>query len=210
MKIYGHYFSSPANQVRLTASALNLEHEYIHVDLMAGEQKEPAYRAVNKFGKVPAIDDDGYQLAESGAICRYLACKSDNGLYPDDIKARGDIDQWMDFAAHHIRANMGKVLFNTVFAPAMDLPTDQKSLDEGRANLDANLPTVDAALKENAFLTGDALTIADTAMIAAMEPFEMINYDIAPYANVKRWRDAAMAQDWYQRVHAHYAAEHQL
>ena len=82
MKIYGTYLSAPANKVRLTASALGLDVEYHNLDLTKGEHKSPEYLEVNPLGKVPAIDDDGFYLFESNAICRYMANKSDSDLYP--------------------------------------------------------------------------------------------------------------------------------
>jgi glutathione S-transferase len=36
----------------------------------------PAYRALNPFGQIPVIDDDGVLVSESGAILLYLARKS--------------------------------------------------------------------------------------------------------------------------------------
>ena len=208
MKIYGHFFSPPANQVRLTASALGLDAEYVHVDLTKGEHKSPEYMEVNPFGRVPALDDDGYKLAESAAICRYLACKTDCALYPsDDPKARGEIDQWMDYAAHHVRTNMGKILFNKIIAPMLDAPVDEKSITEGQNNLNACLPAIDATLGKTNYIAGDTLTIADTAMLAAMEPFEMIGYDVSGFKNIAKWRARNMNEDWYKNVHAHYAAE---
>ena len=209
MKIYGHFFSAPANQVRLTASALGLEHEYHHVDLMAEQQKSPEFLAINPIGKVPAIDDDGFTVAESNAISRYLACKQDCSLYPQGPKDRAVIDQWMDFAAHHVRANMAKILFNKVFAPMMEIPVDEKAMQDGRDALNQNLAHVNAALEKAPYIAGNTLTIADTAMMAAMEPFEMIDYDITAFPNVQQWRSNNMSQDWYTSVHAHYAAEMQ-
>ena len=209
MKIFGHFFSAPANQVRLTASAIGHDFEYIHVDLTTGEQKTEEYLAINPVGKVPALDDDGFKLSESNAISRYLACKTDCALYPNDAKARAVIDQWMDYSAHHVRANMAKILFNKMFAPLLGQEPDEKSMAEGRDLLDQNLAPVNSTLGEHAFLTGGALTIADTAMLAAMEPFDVIEYDYAKFGHIKRWRDQLMATDWYQRVHERYAAEAQ-
>ncbi len=208
MKIYGHFMSAPANQVRLTASAIGAEHDYVHVDLATQEQKTPEYQAINPLGRVPALDDDGFKLSESNAISRYLACRQgDCALYPNDAKARATIDQWMDYSSHHVRAAMAKVLFNTLFAPMMGMEVDEKSMAEGREQLSNALPHVNAALEKNAFLAGDAMTIADTAMLAAMEPFEMIKVDLEPYPAVVKWRQGLMAQPFYQNVHAHYAAE---
>ena len=46
----------------------------LHVlDLKAGEQRTPAYLAINPMGKVPALEHDGVLITEVGAICLYLA-----------------------------------------------------------------------------------------------------------------------------------------
>jgi len=50
-------------------------------------QDEVEYAKINPFKQVPAIDDDGYVLAESGAILLYLAEKSGK-LIPSDLKGR--------------------------------------------------------------------------------------------------------------------------
>lgn len=207
MKIFGHFMSPPANQVRLTVSAIGIPVDYEHVDLMQGQQTTPEYRSINPFGKVPALDDDGFRLAESNAISRYLACKADCALYPNDIRQRATIDQWMDFAAHHVRANTGKLLFNRVFAPMMNRPVDEKTIAEGQEFLDKNLAVVEDSLGAHAFIAGDKLSIADTAMLAAMEPFEMVGYGLDGKPNINAWRDRLTAEGWYKNVHAHYGAE---
>ena len=209
MKIYGHFVSPPANQVRLTASALGIDHEYVHVDLQNQQHKSPEYLKINPYGKVPAMDDDGFTLSESGAICRYMACKQDCEMYPNDIRKRAEVDQWMDYSAHHIRSNMAKMLFNKIVAPMVGAPVNNEAIEEGRGFLNDMLPAVDAALERNGNLTGETLTIADTAMMAAMEPFEAVGYDVSPFKNVVKCRQNNMAQDWYKNVHTQYMAEMQ-
>lgn len=206
MDIYGHFLSAPANQVRLTASALGLDASYHHVDLMNGEQKTPEYQAINAFGKVPALVDGDLQLAESNAICRYLGVKTGK-LYPSDPSGQATVDQWMEFSAHHIRTNMSKVLFNKLFAPMMNMPVDEKSMAEGQEFLSQYLPMVNQQLERSAFVTGDEMSLADLALIAAMEPFDKCEISLADYPAVAAWRNGIAAQDFYQKVHAHYGAE---
>lgn len=207
MKLYGHFMPPPANQVRLTASAIGADFDYAHVDLTKGEHKSPDYLAVNPYGMVPALVDGDLKLAESCAISRYLASKAKSDLYPEDLKARAQIDQWMDFAAHHIRTNTGKLLFNKIFAPMMGAPVDEKAISDGLAGLDRNLPVVESQLGRTRYVAHGRLSLADTAMLAAMEPFEMVGYDVSRFANIKRWRDGLMAEPFYTRVHARYGAE---
>jgi glutathione S-transferase len=55
-----------------------------------------AYRAIQPFGQVPAIEDGDLALFESGAIVLYIAERS--ALLPDDPPGRAQVIQWM-FAA---------------------------------------------------------------------------------------------------------------
>ncbi|MFK7956532.1 MAG: glutathione S-transferase family protein [Lysobacterales bacterium] len=207
MDIYGHFFSPPANQVRLTVSALGVDANYHHVDLMAGEQKTPEYLAINPYGKVPAMVDGDLKLAESNAISRYLGDKVGGHGYPADAKERAVIDQWMEFSAHHIRTNMAKLLFNRMFAPMMDMPVDEKSIGEGIEFLNQNLPHVDNQLGRTAFIAGEHVTVADMALIAGMEPSEKVSFSLAAYPNITAWRNGIMEQEYYRSVHTHYGAE---
>jgi glutathione S-transferase len=67
-----------------------------------------AYRAIQPFGQVPAIEDGALRLFESGAIVHYVAERSD-GLLPADPGRRAHVMQWM-FAA-----------LNTVEVPIQEL-----------------------------------------------------------------------------------------
>ena len=61
------------------------------------EQKSASYRALQPFGQVPAYEEDGLVLFESGAIVLHIAERSD-ALMPSDPAARARTTTWM-FAA---------------------------------------------------------------------------------------------------------------
>ncbi|MCA8887760.1 MAG: glutathione S-transferase C-terminal domain-containing protein, partial [Parvularculaceae bacterium] len=102
---------------------------------------------------------------------------------------------------------MSKILFNKIFAPMIGLPVDEKSMADGEKFLTANLPSVDAALAGRGFIVGDALSLADIALIAAMEPFEMIGYDMSKFENIVAWRNRLTGEAFYTHVHERYGAE---
>lgn len=208
MKIYGHFLSVPSNKVRLAAAAIGQDFDYVHVELSKGEQKTPNYLGVNPVGKVPAMDDDGFYLSESNAIARYIADKNKSDLFPQrDLQRRAIVDQWIEFSSHHILQNMSKVLFNKFFAPVMGVDPDLQSMADGERFLHQYVPVVEKQLAAHPMLTGEKMTLADVAMIAALDPFEMIEFDLKPYPKLTAWRGKIMAQDFYQQVHSHYAAD---
>ena len=95
LKIYGGDLSSPANKVRFVANYLGLKYEYIAVKLREGEHQKPEFLKINPIGKIPAIDDAGFCLFESNAICRYLADKSSSSVYPRGLQERAIVDEWL-------------------------------------------------------------------------------------------------------------------
>ena len=99
-----------------------------------GEQKESAHRARNPFGQVPAYEEDGLVLFESGAIVLHIAEKWP-GLFPDDPAGRARAIEWM-FAA-----------LNTVEPPVWELIV-AKFIDGKQGWAEARLPSVLARLRE--------------------------------------------------------------
>lgn len=76
MKIHHHPLSGHSHRVVLFASLLGVPHELVEVDLKAGAHKKPAFLALNPFGQVPVLEDDGTVIADSNAILVYLATKA--------------------------------------------------------------------------------------------------------------------------------------
>jgi glutathione S-transferase len=73
IKLYGHEISGNSYKARLMLSLLNLDYEWIKIDLMSGAQKSPEYLAMNPFGQVPLLIDGTTQLPDAQAILVYLA-----------------------------------------------------------------------------------------------------------------------------------------
>ena len=75
LKLYGTPRSTCTKRVRTVLEELGVTYELVLVDNANKEHKSPAYLAIQPFGQMPYLDDDGFKLFESRAICRYLALK---------------------------------------------------------------------------------------------------------------------------------------
>jgi glutathione S-transferase len=204
LKIYGLDFSPWVNRVRFTANQIGLEYDYVQVDLLNGEGQSTEYKQLHPAGKVPAIDDDGFVLFESGAICRYLATKSDSSIYPDDVKTKAVVDQWTDFSVIHIAMAMQKVFFNRVVYKMMDKEQDKLSLKEGEEFLQHFLPIIDAQLGTMSYLAGDTISLADMILVAWLDPAEISELNLSPYQHIYKWRNQLKQQDFYTKCHQNY------
>lgn len=207
MKLYTHPISTPALGVLMTANALGLEYEPHVVNLQTGEQQSPEYLAMNPHGKVPVMDDDGFILSESGAIMRYMARKEKSDLYASGLQERANIEKWMDFSAHHVRAPMSRIQFNRLVAPMIGQTPDEASIQTGLHLLGANLPVVEQALGETAFLCGAAVTLADLTLLSSLDSAEILKVDISPYPNLSKWRETLRNESFYTKIHTHFGQE---
>lgn len=208
LKVYGHFLSMPTNKVRLCAQYLGLPHEYIHVDLQSGEHLKPEYLEINAAGRVPAIEDGGFTLNQSDAICKYLcALSGPSAFYPADIKEQAEVNQWIDFSSQHVLQAVSRLFFNRVVAKMIGEEVDAASLKTGENMLSRDLPILETQLKGRDYVTGDHMTLADISLVAAIEPSEMCGIDLTPYHNIGKWRERLMGKEFYQRVHKRFGAE---
>ena len=200
LKIYGNRNSGSANKVEYTALILGLEYEYKEMDFQK-DLKTPEYLKIHPAGKVPSIDDNGFVLFESGAICKYLCEKNGSDLYPKDLKQRALVEQWTDFSVQHVGTAMGRVAFNKLFGPMMGIPVDENSLKEGYQFLEKFLPIVDNQLGKNKFLASGKMTLADLTLFAVLEYADKVQYDLSMYKHLNIWRNKLMNMDFYKKVH---------
>lgn len=128
---------------------------------------DPGFRAASPFGKMPALDDDGYTLADSSAICHYLEAKHpDPALIPGDAKARGKTIWFEEFADTILFACGGAMFFNRVVAPRfLRREGDLAAADKAeRETLPPLLDYLEGVIPESGYLVGDVLTLADLAV----------------------------------------------
>jgi len=98
LKLYGAVHSTCTRRVLTVLAEKNLEYELIPINLAKNEQSTAQFREKQPFGKVPVLDDDGFLVYESRAICKYIARKFEEQgtkLIPDfgDIKGYGLFEQ---------------------------------------------------------------------------------------------------------------------
>ena len=150
MKVYGHPMSTCTRKVLTTLAETNTPYELVLVDLMKGEHKQPEHMARHPWGKVPSIDDDGFTLLESRAICRYINDKVGGKLVPTDLRARAMMDQWTSVEYSYFTTPTMKHVFHHMF----QRPQEAASLESAHKDLEQTLPALDAHLAKNLYFAG--------------------------------------------------------
>jgi glutathione S-transferase len=170
MKLYGHPGSTCTRKVLTVFAEKGVKPDFNLVDLGKGAHKAPEHLARQPFGQVPALDDDGFQLYESRAICRYLdATLSGPKLTPADAKGAAIMEQWISIEHSHFSPMAMKIVYQKVFHPMRGLPSDEAVVEEGKKGLERSLPVMEKQLAQNAFLAGDTFTLADIMFMPYIE-----------------------------------------
>ena len=90
--LHGYYRSTASYRVRIALNLKALPYRQQSHHLRKGVHKDPAYRALNPQGMVPALEIDGAVLTQSLAICDYLDDRQpDPPLLPSDPLLRAKI-----------------------------------------------------------------------------------------------------------------------
>jgi len=84
--------------------------------LEKGDQDKPEYRALQPFGQVPILEDDGRVLFESGAIVLYIGERCE-ALLPKEASARARAAQWLIAALNSIEPHLMNIAVIDLFYP---------------------------------------------------------------------------------------------
>ena len=173
--------SGHAHRVELMLSLLQLPTELILVDLAKGEHKQAPYLAINSFGQVPAIDDDGVVLADSNAILVYLALKYGNGRWlPTDPVAAARVQRWLSAAA-------GPIAFGPAAARLVTVFGAQLNAEEAITRAHNLLKVMEVELGKTTYLAGSEPTIADVSAYSYIAHAPEGNVSLDDYTNVRAW-----------------------
>ena len=181
IKLYNFPRSGHAHRVELMLSLLKLPTELIFVDLAKGEHKQPAFLALNAFGQVPVIDDQGVVLADSNAILVYLAQKYGNGRWlPADPVGAAKVQRWLSAAAGPIAFGPARARLITVFGAPYNAA-------EVVAYAHTVLKVIDHELADTPYLAGTDPTIADVAAYSHIAHAPEGNVSLDEYTNIRAW-----------------------
>jgi len=184
MKLFALPQSTCTMRILMLLNELNVKYELVPVDLSKGEHKTPEFLERQPFGKIPAMEDDGFRLFESRAIMRYIARKygKDSNLYGTNINEQSTVDTWIESDCNNFNGPISGIVYETVFKKMYGKTTDETVLAEKLTQFDAVLDVYERILSTRPYLTGDHMTIADMSHVPYMyymiemaklkEPFE--------------------------------------
>jgi GST-like protein len=190
MTNYTLYGMGSPNVVKVVIALEELGQAYdlVHVNVFAGEQREPWFLALNPNGKVPVLVEkrdggDEFSLFESGAIMDWLASRHGAfGGADEDRRAR--VRQWLQFQM----ANCGPVFGNAIH---FSFATQDNPYGANRFQIEMRklLKVIEARLADSGYLAGE-YSIADMALWPWIRTLGMFFADDLATPALQHWYEA--------------------
>ena len=185
LRLYFHPASTYARRVRIALLEKGIAFEPVVLDMAARAHRAPDYLALNPYGRVPTIDDDGFVLYESAAILQYLeATRPAPALTPPDARGRARVDMHLRLCDLQMARPAGIIIFPKRFLPPERW--DHAAMAQAKADIEKHLAIVERTLGEQSVLVDDEYTLADIAYTPFLQFLPLM--EIEPPPRVAAWR----------------------
>ena len=196
--LWGRNTSSNVMKVLWALEELGLPYDRRDVGGKFGQTDTPAYRAMNPTGLVPTLQEDDFTLWESNAVCRYLchAHAPHSPLWPQDPRARAQIDRWMDAQQTVLNRPMAAVFWGLVRTPPDK--RDAAAIAQGIADTAKAYGLIGAELTRHAYVAGDALTLADIPWGVHVHRWFTMDFERPEVPGLRAWYDRLLQRPAYR------------
>ena len=188
------YFARPAAYARpvwLSLLEKGLVFELVPVDL-GGEQFGDAFQAINPFGYVPVLVDDGFRVVECLAILDYLEARyPQQPLMPEDAVAIAKVRmvQSISFSA-----------LLPAFFKMVAYPKDPAETAYGRQRKMNALNFLEELLGEKTFFAGERLTMAEIVAGTLVYRVDALGLPLANYPQLTAWSKRLLLRPTWQEI----------
>ncbi|RUU52762.1 glutathione S-transferase family protein, partial [Mesorhizobium sp. M2C.T.Ca.TU.002.02.1.1] len=189
--LYGADYSVYVRIARMALEEKGVGYELVPLDIFAAEGIPAWYLELHPFGRIPALEHDGFRLFETGAITRYVDEAFDGpALQPADARARARMSQIAGMLdAYGYRA----MVWDVAVERLEKMPPDEALIASGLRRAETVLKVLTSLKVKGPWLLGEQLTLADLHAAPI----------IAYFLKVAEGRDLlarfAEVRDWYAR-----------
>lgn len=182
LTLYGDSISGNCQKPRWTADYLDIDHDWIEIDILNSGTQTEEFLALNPVGQVPlARWPDGRALPQSNAIMLYLA--EGSNLIPSDSFQRAQMNSWLFWEQYSHETAIAVRRFKKHYLKLPDSEIDPDLMAKGRRALGV----MEMQLTYTDWLVGDTLSCADIALVAYTRVAHEGGFDLAEFPSVERW-----------------------
>lgn len=206
MKFYDCAIAPNPRRARIFLAEKGIEVPKVEIDILNGENLQPAFLAINPRGLLPTLElDDGTRIDEVMAICRYF-----EELYPwrpmlgrtpveralvESLQRRAEFDGMIAGSEVFRNQHAGFAARSIPGGGASSIPAIPALVERGRQTLGRFFDWLEDRLSRAEYLVGDTLTMADITAFCAIDFVAWVDLRI-PDANAatRRWHAALAAR----------------
>ena len=184
IRLHYHPMSTYSRRARIALLEKQIPHELIVVDMAARKHRDPAYLALNPYGRVPAIQADDFVLYESTAILNYL-----EAMYPQQPLLTADplehalVDMHMKLCDIQMARQTGAIIFPKRFLPKERW--DEKVMAQAKSEIESHLGILEHELTGKQYLVAGRYTLAEVCYTPFVQFLALM--EITPPPAVTRW-----------------------
>ena len=195
MMIYGRANSSNVRKVLWLAEELGLPYDRRDYGRGYAPVNTPEFKSLNPNAKIPVMDEDGFILWESHAILRYLAATHGPEWYPDNLRERAIVDQWLDWMVIELQEPVRKLFFAFHVQPG----SNPEQVPQAEAEAARAVSILEGQLqKTGAYIAGPQPTIADCAIGMMVHRWYYFDIDRPVMSAVADYYERLKARPAYQ------------
>jgi glutathione S-transferase len=205
LTIHGVPLSVHTRKIIVTAILKKMDYRIEAVIPVIPDNPPANWSSLSPTGLIPVLQDGDYTLADSNAICLYLEKKQPAPpILPGDARACGRA-LWFDaYAGGTIFRHVVHPLFvQTVVNPNINkVPGDKAVIDNVLGKVQPKILGYLDGQIDGKFLVGDALTLADIAIVSNFIVYQYMGYriDAAGYPRLARYLKEIAATDAYRKA----------
>jgi glutathione S-transferase len=168
-----------------------IPYEEVVIDMGSRQHKAPEYLSANPYGRVPAIEDDGFVLYESAAILRYLEeTRPEKPLLPADPKLRALADMHMRLCDIQLARYVGIIIFAKRFLKKERWDLD--AMAAAKVEIEKHIAMLEPELAGRDYLVADRFTLADLVYIPFLHFLPLM--EVEPGPAVAAWAARLLAR----------------
>jgi maleylacetoacetate isomerase len=199
--LYSAWRATAPYRVRIGLKLKGVDYDYVALDLIKGDQREPEYRAVNPQGLTPALDIGGQVLTQSLAILEWLEeTRPEPAILPKDPLQRAVVRAMADIVACDIHplnnTRVGRELHKRGVDQEGILAWTQRWIKDGFDTLEPMI-----ARHGKGFAFGETPSLADCCLIPQVYSANRYEVDLSPYPAIRAVNDRAAEHPAFQAAH---------
>ena len=192
LRIHQHPFSTYSRRVRIALLEKKIPHELVEIDMVARQHRSPEYLALNPYGRVPTLEEDGFVLYESTAILEYLELtRPDPPLVPADPRGRALVAMHLKLCDIQLARQTGTIIFPKRFLPKERW--DEKVMAQAKSEIEKHLEIVEKQLGTKQFMVADRYTLVEVCYTPFVEFLPLM--EVTPPPAVAAWVERMLSRD---------------